>query len=308
MNINRGIIPELLEAKADQVFFKTFMEKPQRYKAFAKVERTTKAYRDDIRLAGTGRFQLMPEGMPVAFTNIVQGQLRRETVFNFALALRVSRNAREDERWDMINRFVADLGDSAGDSVDRFAHGPINDGHTGAVYLGLFEGDGQRRSLWNTGHVPLRNTAATQSNRLNPGSAFIADGVKSAMNIFQTMQSEEERYISVEPDMVLAHPDLRWDIETLLDSRNIPGSGDNDVNVVAGNRIGVKPTYSEKITDTDSWSLWKSGKDAVVYLEREALRRQTTTDDLTQDFIYMAFYRCNILIGEWRWTVGSAPP
>ena len=306
--ITRGIIPELLEARADHIFFKTFMEKEPRYKKFAKTERLTKAFRDDIRLAGVGRFQLMPEGMPVAFTNIVQGQIRRETVYNFALALRVSKNARDDERWDMINKFVGDLGDSAADSMDRLGHGPINDGHSGSVYLGLFEGDGQRRSLWSTGHVPLRNTATTQSNKLNPGVAFIADGLKSALDIFATMQSEEERFISVEPDMVLAHPTLRWDVETLLDSQNAPGTADNDTNVVRGNKIGVTPTYSEKITDTDSWSLWKSGKDAVVWLEREALSRASFMDDLTRDMVYAAFYRCQVLVGEWRWTVGSAPP
>ena len=308
MPIHRGIIPELLEAEIDHIFFQTFMEQPQRYKQVYKVERTGKAYRDDIRIAGVGRFQIMPEGMPVAFTNIVQGTRRRETVFNFALALRISRNAREDEQHGMIRKFVTDLAVSAADSQDRFAHGPINDGHAGSFYLGLFEGDGVRRPLWSTGHVPLRNTAATQSNKLQPVVAFIADGLKSALNIFQTMQSEEERFISISPDKVLAHPDLRWDVETLLESQNVPGSADNDLNVVASNRIGVNPVFTEKMTDTDSWSLWKSGGDALVWLEREALRTQDTMDDLTQDFIAMAFYRCNVLVGEWRYTVGSAPP
>jgi hypothetical protein len=306
--LTRGIIPELLEAKADHIFFKTFTEREPRYKLFAKTEKINKAYRDDIRLAGVGRFQLMPEGMPMAFSNVVQGMMRRETPFNFALALRISYNARMDERWDMINKFVADLADAALDSMDRLAHGPINDGHAGSIYLGLFEGDGQRRSLWNTGHVPLRNTATTQSNKLNPGVAFIADGIKSALDIFATMQSEEERFIAVEPDMVLAHPTLRWDIETLLDSQSAPGTADNDINVLRGNKIGVRPHYSEKITDTDSWSLWKSGKDAVIWLERESLSRTRFSDDMTRDEVYAAFYRCQPLVGEWRWTVGSAPP
>lgn len=308
MTIMRGILPELLEAQVDKLFFQEFMEKPQRHTAFTKRVKLNKAYWEDIAIAGVGRFQLMPEGMPVAFTNVVQGTRRRETVFNFALALRISYNMRRDERWDMIKKFVSDLSTSAADSIDRFYHGPINDGFAGAVYLGRFEGDGNRRALWSTGHVPLRNTATTQSNRLNPGVALNADGMKSALNIFATMESEEERPISMEPDILLIHPELRWDAETLLESSNVPGSADNDINVVNRNRIGVSIKYSEKITDRDSWSLWKSGGDAVLALEREGLRTQQAMDDLTQDAIEMAFYSCQVAVGEFRYTVGSAPP
>jgi hypothetical protein len=304
----RGIAPELLEPMVDKIFFQEYMEQPQRYKAVYKNVTMDKAFYDDFVVAGVGRFQLLPEGMPISFTNIVQGARRRETVFNFALGLRISHNMRRDEQHGMISKFVSDLARSAADSQDRFAHGPINDGHAGAIYLGRFEGDGQRRALWSTGHVPLRNTATTQSNKLNPGVAFNADGVKSGLNIFATMQGEEERYISISPDMVFAHPFLRWDIETLLESQSVPGSADNDINVLKGNRIGVKPEYSEKITDTDSWSFWKRGGEALLYLEREKLRTQQTMDDLTMDAIELAFYACNVAVGDWRSTVGSSPP
>jgi hypothetical protein len=306
--ITRGIAPELLEPMVDKIFFQEYMEQPQRYKAVYKNVPMDKAFWDDITVAGVGRFQLLPEGMPIAFTNIVQGARRRETTFNFALGLRISHNMRRDEQHGMIQKFVKDLARSASDSQDRFAHGPINDGHSGSIYLGRFEGDGQRRALWSTGHVPLRNTATTHSNKLNPGVAFNADGIKSALNIFATMQSEEERYISMQPDIVFAHPFLRWDIETLLESTNEPTSADNAINVVKGNRIGVTPEYSEKISDTDSWSLWKRGGEALMYLDREKLRTQQTMDDLTMDAIELAYYSCNVAIGDWHSTVGSAPP
>jgi hypothetical protein len=155
--------------------------------------------------------------------------------------------------------------------------------------------------------VPLRNTAATQSNRLNPGVALSVAGLQDALTIFDLMQSEEERFITNKPNSILIHPSERWNAAIIMDTQQAVGSADNDINPVSTSRVGLSLMSSPFLTDPDSWSLWVTRGDAVRWYDRERLRTQQTMDDLTGDAIEISAYRANVGIGEWRYTVGSAP-
>jgi len=308
---SRGLAPELLEVFVDSILFQNFGQIPLLYPMVYNTKSTGRAFVDEFRVAGLGRFAVKPEGVPVSFSDPVQGDRRRTTVDTFALAFRVTKEMRDDEQHGIIARMAGDLGNAARDSQDRLAFAPINDGYAGSTYTGLPEGDGTRRALWNTGHVPLRNLAATQSNRLSPGVALSTSGLEAALSIADTMQSEEERYIRQEFINLLIHPDERFNAAQLLESEFEINTADNQINPVSRSQVGLSVVNNGRgapyITDTDSWSLWASGADALRWHNREELRTAQTSDALTFDEIEIAFWRSAVEIGEWRDTVGSAP-
>ena len=308
----RGLLPETLEPYVNHIFFQEFNQIPLRYKDIFKTVTTGMAFVDEFSVAGLGRFVQKPEGTPAAFSDPVQGDRRRTVVLTFALGFRVTMEMREDEQHGIIAKMPADLAMAARDSMDRLAWALYNVAFTAAddtAPCGLPEGDGARRTLFDTGHVPLRNPAATQSNRLNPGVALSTAGMETALTIFRTQQSEEERFINCEPSALVIHPDNEFVAYQLLESTLEVDTDENQVNAVSRNRLGVKTVMVPYITDTDSWSLFDVSKSPLDWIQRKELTGpQMTTDGQSFDSIYISHYRANVQInGNWRAAVGSAP-
>lgn len=301
----RGLAPELLEPWVTKIFYQTYAMIEEKWPMLFNTERMTTAFRDTFGMAGLGRFQVKPEGVPVGYSDPVQGDRKRTTVLTYGLGFRITEEAREDDQHGMVQRLPGDLALSARDSRERLAWGLVNDGHTGTTYKGLPEGDGTRRSLWNSGHKRLRDNG-TWSNKADPGSDLSEAGIEAAMINFRKMTSEEDRFISVKPQTLLLPPELEWDAMRLLDTRDRVGSADNDINTV--NRMGLTPMVVEYLTDPDGWSLWgPKGEQGhtLVFLDRRALNRRSGTDAQTGDTYFIATYRAEVDFDEARGTYGS---
>jgi hypothetical protein len=300
----RGLAPEVYEPFVNHIHFQEFTQQGLMYPSLFKSETTNQAFIDDFSFAGLGRYQLKPEGTNITFDDPVQGDRRRTPILTYALGFRATMEALEDDQHGLVRRMSSDLGGSGRDSQDRLAWDLINDGAAGATYLGPPEGDGTRRALWSTAHVPLKNPAATQSNRVNPGVALSQTGIQAAVTIFRLTQSEEERYVENTPTKLLTHPDEEWNAGEILKSENKVNSADNNVNMVS--RLGLGHMQVPYLTDTDAWSLW-GDKHQVTWVNRKSLTTTTSVDSQTGDRSTMSHWRSNVYIGGWRGTVGSIP-
>lgn len=308
----RGLLPETLEPFVNHIYFQEFNQSPLEYKQFFNTVSTKMAFVDDFTIAGLGTFVQKPEGTPAAFSDPVQGDRRRTVVLTFALGFRVTMEMREDEQHGIVAKMPSDLALSARDSMDRLAFSLVNVAFTAAddtAPTGPPEGDGARRSVFDTGHVPMRNAGATQSNRLNPGVALSTAGMETALTIFRNQQGEEERYINVEPNCLVIHTENEFVAYQLLESEKEVNTAENQVNAVSRNRLGVSTVMSPRITDTDSWFLLNKAKSPFDWIQRKELTGPTmTTDGQSFDSIFISHYRSNVqLNGNWRAAVGSAP-
>jgi hypothetical protein len=308
----RGLAPETLEPYVNSIFFKEFPQQDLLYPQIFNTKTTGMAFVDEFSIAGLGRFVQKPEGTPASFSDPVQGDRRRTIVLTFALGFRVTMEMREDEQHGIIAKMPADLAMAARDSMDRFAWALINVAFTATddtAPTGLPEGDGARRALFDTGHVPLRNAAATQSNRLAPGVALSTAGLETALTIFATQQSEEERFIKCSPNKLLIHPENHFTAVQLLESEKEVNTAENQVNAVSSNRIGVGIVESPYLTDTDAWSLWDTTKSPADWVTRKELTGpKENTDAMSFDQFFISHYRAAVQYnGNWRAAVGSAP-
>lgn len=307
MTTFRGLAPELVEPWVTEIFFKEFSMQARFSTQLFRQKTATGAFVDDFQVGGLGRFQLKPEGVPVAFSDPVQGARRRTVILTFALGFRVTMEMRDDEEHGIISQMPADLAESATDSMERLAWGLYNDAWAGTTYQGVPEGDGLRRSLFNTGHVPMTNVGATQSNRLNPGVALSTAGLQSALTLMALTQSEEERFVVNKMKTLVYHPSNEFTAAQLLDSSSdVDQTNPGVVNTVGRSRNGLGQLSVPYITDEDSWSLF-GDKHTVSEYTRKGLTRTMAMDSQTFDQMFIAHYRRNVAIGHYRGTVGSAP-
>ena len=226
----------LLEAEEKQVMFKEFLVQERFYTQLFGTKSSTKAYEDRMQVAGLGTFVTKAEGTPIAFDDPVQGGQVRTVHQTYALGWRATMEMMEDDQFSIMGQMSADLGDSARDHQERLAWGLVNDGFTGTTYTGL-EGD----TLFQTAHTQLRAGTGSVSNILSPAVALSATGIEDIMTLADTTTSLEGRFIQLNPNILLIHPNLQHTAYELLQTEYKVDSADNNRSTVVSSRSGLKP-------------------------------------------------------------------
>ena len=294
-----GLLPELLEAREKQIFFKGFESAPSLYPQLFEVRPSNKAYEDRMRVAGLGRLALKPEGTPVAFDDPVQGARSRVVHQTYALGFRVTMEMWEDELFGIIQQMPADLGDSARDHQERLAWDVINDGSAGARHT-VLDDQVAGAALFATNHTALKS-GDVQSNTLAPAVALSQTGLEDIMTMASTTLSEEGRFIMLQQAVLLIHPELQHRAYELLETEFKPNSSDNSRNTVFKSRSGMVPLEVPYLTNTDGWSVHAAkGKNSLKYNDRHGLDFTRGDDSDTFDQKYYAFYRASVQVDEWR--------
>lgn len=291
----------MLETRQKAIFFKHLtMQSPKWSQLFASVT-STKAHEDRIRVAGLGTFQTKPEGTPVAFSDPIEGTRRRVVHTVYALGYRVTKEAVDDDQWNVIDRMPSDLGESGADHKERIVWDVINDGYAGARHTGL---DGQ--SLFNAAHTTLRPEVAAQSNIQSPPVALSTTGIEAMMTQAMTTQSEEGRFIDMEQGILLHHPTNSHKAHVLLETPQKTGSADNDVSTVERGRSGLVPLAVPYLTSTLAWSIHAGpGRNSLQWNDRESMTFSRAGDPDTFDEKHYAAYRGSPMFSEWRNNFGS---
>jgi hypothetical protein len=300
------MLPELLEPWVTKIFFKEYLQIDLLYPQLFNVKKSTKAFEDTFKVSGLGTFASKAEGTPISYDDPVQSGRKRVVMITFALGFRVTMEMQEDDQHSIISQLPADLGGSARDHQENLAWGLLNDAFnlTGA-YLGIPEGDAVRRNLCSTSHVALKS-GSTQSNALNPGVALSVAGIEAAVTAFELSQDEQDRYIRIEPEMLVIHPSERFNAVRFLNSQQEPNTSNNAVNPI--NNLGINVLRVPFLTTTANWFLFaKKSQHSLTWYNRMELTMSRNKDSQTKDSLFDAMYRAQITFDDWRGVVGSAP-
>jgi phage major head subunit gpT-like protein len=290
---------QLLEANQKTVFFNEHDAQETKYTKLFNTVGSTKAYEDRIKVARLGTFVQKPEGTPVAYDDPAQGTQVRTVHQTFALGWRATEEMMEDDQFNVMSQMSRDLGASATDHMERLAWSLVNDGFTGTNYTGL-----ENDVLFSTTHTILKGGATVnQSNVINPAVALSQTGLESIMNMVSTSQSDEGRYINVNPRFLLIHPNLQHLAYVLLNTEFKPGSADNDRNTVITSRSGLEPLVVPYLSSQTNWFVLSGPGDSgntFQWNNRKSLTFSRQQDSDTFDQKFTARYRASVMWSEWR--------
>ena len=299
------MLPELLEPWVTRIFFNEYSQIEVLYPKLFNTKKSSKAFEDTFKVSGLGTFVSKPEGTPVSYDDPVQSGRKRVVMQTFALGFRVTMEMMDDDQHSIISKMPQELGRSARDHQENLAWGLLNDAFTGTTYTGIPEGDGNRRSLINTGHIALKS-GTTQSNQLNPGVALSVAGIESAVTIFELSQDEQDRYIRIDPKSIVIHPSERFNAARYLESTQEPDTANNAINPV--NRLGVSIMRVPYLTDIDAWFMFASkAQHSLCWYDRMELTMSRNKDAQTKDSLFDAMYRAQVTFDDYRGVVGSQP-
>jgi len=154
--------------------------------------------------------------------------------------------------------------------------------------------DGQ--PFFSTAHPDkVGNTYANYTS----SRALSAANLQTTYTTFTTTNNRDERgeKIAITPDTLLIPPALRFTADTILNSALIPGSQDNDVNVL---RSIVTPVQWHYLTDTDSWFLGVR-KMGLMATDRMDIELDFWQDETSKDYFSSIFTRFGGAVVNWRY-------
>lgn len=294
---------QLLATDKKTVFFDEYDSIPKLYPRLFDVRTSTTAWEDRVAVARLGTFVLKPEGTPISYDDPAQGTQVRTVHQTFGLGWRATKEMMQDDQHNVMDRMSADLADSAADHEERLAWGLINDAFTGTSYTGL-EGD----ILFSATHTLLKGNIGTvnRTNILSPAVALSVTGLEAMMNLVSTAQSDEGRFIQVNPTILLVPPALQHAAHVLLNTEKRPGTADNDLNSVHSSRNGLSVLVSPYLTSPTNWYLFAApGKNSLTWNNRQSLDLNTSQDSDTRDMKFTSTYRASVMFSDWRSSFGS---
>lgn len=293
--------PELMETRQKDILFKQFTMQPQKFRSLFRVRPSTKSHEDRMRVAGLGTLQVKPEGTPVAFSDPVEGTRRRVVHTTYALGYRNTKEAVDDDQWNILDQMPADLGDSARDHQERIAWDVLNDGFAGNRHTTV-----DNNALFASARTGLKGDL-NESNVLAPALALSVGGLEAVMDQAKTTRSEEGRYIQLDHAILVIHPNNSHNAHVLLNTQFRPGSSDNDVSTVVTTRSQIGTVLEVPfLTSTTQWSVHATpGRNGLTWNNRQDPTTSSHTDAVTFDMLSMLAYRASVQINDWRNNFGS---
>ena len=296
--------PELLEKDQQEIFFQSHEMIEAMYPELFNIKTSTKGYEDGMRVAGLGTLHVKPEGTPVGFDDPVSAAKVRNVHTVFALGYRVTMEMMQDDQHEIIDQIPADLGDATRDHRERLAWSLVNDAFAGATFTGLIDG-ASAVSLCNATHTNLK-TATTQSNVLTPAVSLSVTGLESLMNTASVTQSEEDRFINIEADKLVFHPNLQHQAHVLLKTEFEANSSVNNRSTVVSSQSGITPCRAKGIPYLTSETAWfLSGKNDLRWYDRMPVSFDMAKDSDTFDQKFYVHYRALACFFDWRGFWGS---
>jgi hypothetical protein len=295
-----GAFSRLLVPGVRNVFFMYKKDAPTEYERIFKVETSSRAWEENLEVAALGVQPIKPQGSPIIYQDMIQGEPKRFTHLTFGQGFRASEEMLEDDLYDIIKKNGRALKRSALVAREVTCFNVLNNSFT--TEYG-FPKKGVLQPLVSTTHNLLGGGALANRPTNDVDISYAA--LEAAILNFNTMVDDQRLPVDIEPRVLLFHPSDLFLVTELLESEYRPFTANNEVNPLKGR---LTPIWSRYLTDPDAW--WvisdKDAEDGLVMFNRRPITLQNGDDFDTGDAKFKCTQRISAGCSEWRNLYGSS--
>jgi phage major head subunit gpT-like protein len=296
--ITTGNFAKALWPGVNAWYGKAYNEYPVEYDKLFDKFTSRRNFEEDVGVSSFGLAIQKAEGAPVSYDSERQGFITRYTHVVYALGFSVSREAMEDDMYDIIaQRRAQGLAFSMRQTKEIVGANVYNRAFN-ASYPG---GDGV--SLINTAHPNV--AGGTQSNRLSVDSDLSEAALEQACIDIQGFRNDRGLLIALRPTSLIIPYTLEFEAHRILKSVGRTGTDLNDPNALKEMGMIKNIVVSHFITDTDAWFLRTNAPHGMKYFERRADEFTTDNDFDTENAKFKATARYSFGWSDWRGLYGS---
>ena len=265
-----------------------------------KMEKSKKAYEEDVGVVYFGAASVKPEGASIDFDQMQESYTSRYTHVTRGIGFTITKEAIEDNLYrDVGKKGAMGLERSMAYSKEITGADVLNNAFDGN-FVG---GDGV--SLLNTAH-PLVG-GGTWSNRL-PQDADLSETSLEDI-LIQIEGFTDERGIPSQTNaMRLIIPrQLQFTACRILKSQYRTGTGDNDINAIVDQMLVPKGfTINHFLTDPDAWFLTTDAPEGLKMFQRRGVEKTMDGDFTTDNMRYKCTERYSFGWSDSQGLAGSA--
>ena len=300
----RGTFAELYD-NVDKTFTAIMKDElrelPRIYTGYFNIKTSDRKFERIVTYVPFGDTQSKPEGETYAMDSLRAGYQKDFVHTENGLGFEVTQTALEDDPESILNGAGQWLAYSARYVEEGRAANVLNNGFTTETTP-----DGV--SLFNTAHA-LKG-GGTARNRPSTDADLSATSLQTALIDLQTEQKDEAGHLAapVTSLKLIVPPALEFLAHRLINSQQLPGVADNDVNPIKARRtwdLIVNP----RLSDSDAWFIIAASKaqHGLTFYRRVPISTEPMAIDArTGNRIFKTRHRFST--GAWTWvgTYGTA--
>lgn len=322
MAIQQGTFGRILEPGLRKIFFEEYKDLPEQFSQVFKVQSSDKAIETDLRMGGFGLWETKDSAGSVKYQEPTGTQAIQYMHEEFASGFTIERKMVDDEQYNVINKFPANLARAARATIETKASAVLNQAFsitapTGGVAQQAWDG----QALISTSHQRL--DGGTMSNAAS--GALNDANLKLALILGRQQVDDRGILIQSTLKVLVIPPQLEYTAKTLLEGGFLSAQGNgsamtNDKNVIKNQfRIVVldylKPldkTTNLPVTSTTTaantvypWFLIDPSVAELNFFWRKKLEFKNTEDFDTMQAKYRGYMRFSAGFSDYRGIIAS---
>ena len=259
-----------------------------------------KAFEEDVGVSSFGLAQVKPEGSAVAYDTEVQGFITRYTHIAYALGFIVTKEAFEDDQYDVVaQRRARGLAMAMRQTKENVAANIYNR----AFNASYTYGDGSALLVSNHKNV----AGGTYANIPSVTSNISEAAFEQAVIDIARFKNDRGLLIQIMPRSIIIPPELMFEMERILKSQYRVGTPNNDISaLVSMGKFPEGMKVNHYLTSTTAWFVRTNAPDGMKYFERTAEKFTEDNDWDTENAKFKAMARYSFGNTDPRALYGSA--
>lgn len=299
MPMSRASFPQQLEENINVIFGMEYRRHPEQWRQIFQIDRSQKAYEEDVQMIGLGLARVKGEGAAISFDAGAEGWTKRYHHETIALGFVLTEEAIDDNLYgDLGKRFGRSLATAMQQTKEIKGASILNNAFSGS-YLG---GDG--KSLCATDH-PMWN-GDSFANKLAVAADLSETSLEDACIRISEFEDDRGNKILVREKKLIVPTGLKFVASRILKSDKRPGTPDNDANALR--EEGAVPegfAVNHYLTDPDAWFLTTDCPEGLKHFVRKNVARGVDEEFSTSNIQYKASERYSFGWSNPRGVFGS---
>jgi len=288
MAISTAAFSKALQQGVDKWFNTAYKEKAPQYTEIFQVDKTNKAFVEEVGVIGMGLAPVKAEGTKITFEDMEQGYVARYVPTTVALGFIITREMREDNLYAEIGfRRSKALAYSMRQTKEVRGANVLNRAFNSAYTMGANH-DG--KELISNAHPNF--SGGTWSNYLATPADLSNSSLEQAVIEMADWRTDKGLQFDCKVTKLIIAPAEEFNAIVALKSILLPGTPNNDINAI---RISDKVPNGYKVnsylTDADAWFLLTDHPDGLKMKNRRSMELTNDSDSTTQNSLHMATER-----------------
>jgi len=216
-------LPYLFDPAVGEVAFQNFYEQPFLWPTLYRLTMSGKPEETSASFGGPGYFQPKVEGAAMSTDRLTQQFVKTFTHTPYSLVLEVSREARDDDRFGIIDNIGSTLGQKGAETMEYYGALLFNGITTTTNYTAE---DGL--AIVSSAHV--NGDGGNSQSNTTTGPLNYANAKLLREDMRKVTGYEADQKMSIIPDEIMGGVDIEEDGWQIVRTSGKPGTANNDMN------------------------------------------------------------------------------